>query len=1009
MVLLLCGFLFFAGVAQAGDGEKKYKITVDGGYAQNVNGADITEAAAGELVYIYCNRTAGTYVKDWKTNQLKEKDYSKYYSYDGLWVLSFVMPEKDVTFTAVTAAQKEYVIDLKDGSMRLDDYQYSDSVDNLIEFWLAQAAGEIVTPYYGCEIDLDKDGTKDIALRAWGGQHTASEFDVIPLAGCSVSGEFQCEAPCEGPLWPFIIRFGAEPVKEKYSITVNGGKASDSNGKEITQISSGSLVILRASDVEGSYVKGWSSDGGKTIDSRFVKNGRECYEIYMPAKDMVLQPVLEKQTPYLIDLTKGNAEVSNELYWCVDESWGRLNESMDLDGDGTADVTWTWAEASGKEVFIPLPTCSISGDYTLTGHNFGEYWPITIRFGEVQKDYSITVKGGHAVNDFGDPITRAEVGQNVVVVRDSQPGEFWKEWKADFDGFPTDRIITSFVMPAKDVTITAVTVTKQTPITIDLTDKRLMLWDKNDHTQNDKKTVQILTNAISSIKGYYWTTLMVSSGGESGDWMDLDGNGTWDIGFGETFDPFISFIERGPAYSLGASYSFPVKDGAYGPIILVVDEKKTDYPLPKWTGKVYSIGSEDCIALNEKGETVTEARSGEKIHFRPKKKQPGMCLWNYNVTYQSDGSTVQCGPKEAYVMPESDIAVTANWGVREARYLDLRDAIQYEWDTTIFPNLVKDENEELWRSDLNGDGKPDIEMRKALQYTDGYLVRTMPDCTEKAVELQIEDPDALYSSVTIMLNFTTVQIKTYVDNKQVSLEGIQMSRVGTYLEIRGHRDVTSYDGYAIRIAKVEYCGKPGVVDEFPYEGGDEAPEVLDFAYPAVDGVVAIYYESINKPTPTVTPTPTMAPTKEPTQTVTEEPTPVQDGKQDDGNEDKKSSKEKDSDDGISPLLLIIPAVVLVAGIVTLIILLRKRKGPESTEEGAEEAASVKEGTSEEQKETSAVADRNPAETTEAAAVADQNPAEQTENAAVTDQNPAEPETGSDHRQGEKTEVSDETE
>lgn len=86
------------------------------------------------------------------------------------------------------------------------------------------------------------------------------------------------------------------------------------------------------------------------------------------------------------------------------------------------------------------------------------------------------------------------------------------------------------------------------------------------------------------------------------------------------------------------------------------------------------------------------------------------------------------------------------------------------------------------------------------------------------------------------------------------------------------------------------------------------------------------------PTPTPSPTPTVAPTKEPTQTVTEEPTPVPDGKQDDGDENAKPSKNKDSDSGFNPILLIIPAVILVAGIVALVLVLKKKKPEDGTEE-----------------------------------------------------------------------------
>lgn len=105
-------------------------------------------------------------------------------------------------------------------------------------------------------------------------------------------------------------------------------------------------------------------------------------------------------------------------------------------------------------------------------------------------------------------------------------------------------------------------------------------------------------------------------------------------------------------------------------------------------------------------------------------------------------------------------------------------------------------------------------------------------------------------------------------------------------------------------------------------------------YVTNDITVTAEFEKAPEPTPTPTPspTPTVAPTKEPTQAVTEEPTPVPDGKQDDGDENAKPSKNKDSDSGFNPILLIIPAVILVAGIVALVLVLKKKKPEDGTEE-----------------------------------------------------------------------------
>ena len=939
--VLLCFLSARGKAAQAEEGEKKYKITVSGGFAstdwQNPEENVITEAAPGEYVYIFANRKAGTYVKGWNSQQVSANNYVTRYEL-GRYAISFQMPAKDVTFTAVTAAQKPFTIDLTDGYMKLPDTYYHDSdVDNLIEYWICQAAGMGSIPYYGCIIDLDKDGTEDVRLCGRGGMRAAASFEVVPLSGCSIHGEYKCDNPCEGPLWPFIFKFGSEPVEKNYKITVTGGKATEgySGDTAITEAAPGTLLYLGPDEEDGYYVTGWSLNSGKAADPRFVQgDSRNYWTFFMPAKNIEIRAIRENQTPYTIDLTGGTAEVPDEIVRCLNESigFGYSQEGTDLDGDGTRDVLWVSGE---KSTIVPLSESGITGEYVINKHNYGKYWPITIRFGEIKKEYSITVSGGHAVDSYGKTITHAAPGEEVILVRDSEAGKFWKEWKADFAGFTPGIMYCTFVMPAKDVTIQAVTVSKQTPVTIDLTAPLLVMDEKDSRAL-------ILKNAFSANAGYYFYAFNIFGGGEVGNWLDLDGNGTFDIGCGQTFDPFNPYVVRGDSYSLGVSYSFPVKDGAYGPIIFRVDEKKTDKPLPKRNGNVHQIECADCVALNEKGEEITEARTGEVISFRLKNAASHFTRTfaisekatnEYMLEVEFNGKTL---------MPDCDILVKPPYTpeLKPAYVIDLRPnptegGVSISLDNFVLrpgidiPSMLGSNGKAedgIQFIDLDGDGKADIQIGVNYRFG-GWICKRTENATQKEIILPITDKTeeiCMYSAIRFLLVPADITLRIYVDEKEVSdFEGVSLNYIGSnMIEVEVLQGEGTYEGYHIRLDQINYRSASSTEQLFDYSTWGMFPNAVHHDYPAEDCTITVVYQSTDKPTPTPTPTATPVPTKEPTGEPSE--TPEGTPKAEDGEKDDRA-RGRDSEDGFNPLLLIIPAVVLAAGSVALILFFRKNK------------------------------------------------------------------------------------
>ena len=334
------------------------------------------------------------------------------------------------------------------------------------------------------DVDLDGDGTRDIALCAEGSFYADDDAGVkegkgfiIPLPEGSVTGSFTVKLKISesrsnlaeylgGETVVLTLLFNDEKPKEEYSITVIGGYAecADSNAGfvKITKAAPGTPVLLSGDLYEGMAFSGWKSDYFVVIDG--VADGiRENYDLtegwlYMPAADVTFTAVKKEQKPYTIDLSEGffvkefnppsNGTVvfdglRQSLGWRP-ESLGDDYQSFDLDGDGTFDIavavfysgTSTADDPSVLFYVFPLSTKSVQGDYTISGLNDTSYWPITIRFGgkTTEKEYSLTVRGGYAKDMSGQIVQRVEPGTPLQIIWDEDFDEdlvFSPEFRAD--------------------------------------------------------------------------------------------------------------------------------------------------------------------------------------------------------------------------------------------------------------------------------------------------------------------------------------------------------------------------------------------------------------------------------------------------------------------------------------------------------------------------------------------------------------------------------------------------
>ncbi|MBO4484399.1 MAG: PT domain-containing protein [Lachnospiraceae bacterium] len=197
---------------------------------------------------------------------------------------------------------------------------------------------------------------------------------------------------------------------------------------------------------------------------------------------------------------------------------------------------------------------------------------------ENDKEYKITVIGGHAEDADGKVITSAKPGTSFQVVADDGNGKYWTKWESDIP-IEDNTFIFWCTMPEHDVKFTSKTVATQRTFVIDLTDP---------YTSFSQEDAALLRNALIAYAG---------KTAAFGDY-DFDGNGEIDVTFDyrDGQNVFVSRIldmkshyDTGLRYSLGTSYDVIIPHGEVGRLRIVIDNAKSRYPVLDYTSKKYSI------------------------------------------------------------------------------------------------------------------------------------------------------------------------------------------------------------------------------------------------------------------------------------------------------------------------------------------------------------------------------------------------------------------------------------
>jgi len=321
--------------------------------------------------------------------------------------------------------------------------------------------------------DIDGDGTPDIMTDGyrWPDEEYPMPFEwfIIPTSECSVRGtvsfpvgEIENSDYRKYDTVTFI--FPEEAFKKEYAITVENGHAETYYGKVITSAAPGEEVMLVPDALDGEYVTSWTSTliGEFTRYDVYSRSWKDTASFIMPASDVVMLATTAKQTPMLFDMTGG--------YCVVDEDYAKSpnlgdikipattveysqdlrvdavsTERIDLDGDGSMDISCFIVDSSEygeikyagfphHVYYIPLPTSSITGQYTYYGGKTSPYWPYEFVFPQntVEKLYPVTVEGGHAEDLQGRTITEAAPGERIRIVYDGAQGGI-----SEFTAYPS--------------------------------------------------------------------------------------------------------------------------------------------------------------------------------------------------------------------------------------------------------------------------------------------------------------------------------------------------------------------------------------------------------------------------------------------------------------------------------------------------------------------------------------------------------------------------------------------
>ena len=219
------------------------------------------------------------------------------------------------------------------------------------------------------------------------------------------------------------------PEKEKFAVTVKGGKS------DVAEAAEGDTVKVTAEVPEGKTFVSWTGEGVEFADAKAAET-----TFTMPAKAVTVEATFKDADPeaqkFAVTVKGGKSDVAEAAEGDTVKVTAEVPE-------GKVFVSWTgegveFADAAKAETTFTMPAKAVTVEAT-----FKDAEP------EV-KTYAVTVKNGTA------DVEEAAEGATVTVTAKVPEGKTFVSWTGEGVEFADAKAVeTTFVMPAKAVTVTA--------------------------------------------------------------------------------------------------------------------------------------------------------------------------------------------------------------------------------------------------------------------------------------------------------------------------------------------------------------------------------------------------------------------------------------------------------------------------------------------------------------------------------------------------------------------------
>lgn len=590
-----------------------YAISIENGKAY-VNGKEASQAAPGDNVRIFPEAVAGEYVSCWKSDLIGSvtRFTDACFFHD---TATFFMPASDVSLKAEMKKQQPVSFDMSKGYCLAHGGPGTEPTIWDIDIdW----ANDFGVPFYNkisSEADLDGDGTDDICCYIVDGNHPMISPYVcfvyfIPLSTSSIRGTYTTQGTSISPYWPYTFVFPSDPVKSTYPITVDGGRAVNSNGQTVTEAYPGQrLKLVSIGDVPAAGFE--CRPEYKNIAEGFLFGYvREInpYEIVMPACELTYTKIPKEGETLEITFHDNMAFLPNEV------------ANYLIDNNSEIEPLTEWYRSYGPQREKGVLWFNYPSDYqpslTLT-------LPNPIRIPESEKVYtavSVIIEGNRDIYPitctddeimvyFGNPesdtsrIIGCSAGYRLFVDKSGlhEPEGYCfigfeaKDFRMDYVNGRWQFEMPDHAIELKPV-FQKVDTTQQTPLLIDLSDGMADVSDSEVWKSIERAGIRM---------------------NYDGDLYDLNGDGQWDV----KTDNLGKRMKRLADYSCGES--FTINTGNHGqkyfPITFVNNPKEAVEP-----------GSTPAVTPGTKEEQKNESSdTPAKTSQKPasKSRKGGAVLW----------------------------------------------------------------------------------------------------------------------------------------------------------------------------------------------------------------------------------------------------------------------------------------------------------------------------------------------------------------------------------------------